>query len=148
MSDILSKILGIALAFILLAFAPLTINALSDDLTMKRASINEVTNFINKAADTGKITDGELADFYLGCASHGVIADVKIKRYIKVINPDGAGETVTTYVLSTDINKWNQGDVIQVTFKAIDWTGAQRILWQLIRIAQPKFEFTLAGKVR
>ena len=148
MSDIFSKILGIVLAFILLAFAPLTINALANDLTMKRASINEVTNFINKVTDSGRITDADLADFYLGCASHGVAADVKINRYVKIINPDGAGGTYTSYVLSTDIYNWNRGDVIQVTFKAVDWSGAQRILWQLLKMSQPKFEFTLAGKVR
>jgi hypothetical protein len=148
MTDLFSKILGIVLAFILLAFAPLTINALTSDLTMKRASINEVTNFINKVTDTGKISDAELADFYLGCTSHGATADIKIKRYVMVVNPDGAGGTYTSYVISEDISNWNKGDVIQITFKAIDWTGAQRILFQLIKIAQSKFEFTLAGKVR
>lgn len=148
MSDIFSKILGIVLAFILLAFGPLTVNSLTGDLTMKRASINEVTNFINKVTDSGRTTEAELADFYLGCASHGVVADVTVKRYVKIVNPDGKGGTYTSYVLSTDLSKWNRGDVIQVTFKAIDWTGAQRILWQLLKMAQPKFEFTLAGKVR
>lgn len=148
MSDIFSKILGIVLAFILLVFAPLTINMLSNDLTMKRASINEVTNFIDRVTDTGRITEIELKDFYLGCASHGVSADVKIKRYEKVINPDNAGGTYVSYILSSDIYNWNRGDVLQVTFKAVDWTGAQRILWQLLRLSQPKFEFTLAGKVR
>ena len=148
MSDLFSKILGIILAFILLAFAPMTIQALSNDLTMKRASINEVTNFINKVTDSGKITDAELSDFYLGCASNGVVADVKVKRYRRIVNPDGAGGTVTTYVLSNDSKNYDQGDVIEVSFKAVDYTGAQRILWQLLKLAQPKFEFTLAGKVR
>lgn len=155
MTDIFSKILGIVLAFILLAFAPLTINSLTSDLTMKRASLNEVTNFINKVTDTERITDVELKDFYLGCASHGVSADVKITRYERivnpdktVVNPDGSYGTTTTYVASTNIQSWNKGDVIQVTFKALDWTGSQRILMQLMKLAQPKFEFTLAGKVR
>ncbi|WP_105614117.1 hypothetical protein [Vallitalea okinawensis] len=148
MSDILSKFLGVILAFILLAGAPITIHTLSSDLTMKRGVMNEMTNFIDKVTDTGKIADVELADFYLASSSYGVAMDVEIKRYVRVINPDGAGGTYTTYTRSDNISSWNQGDIIQVTVKAIDWSSSQRITWQLLRITQPKFETTLAGMVR
>ena len=149
MSDILSKILGIILAFVLLAFAPLTINTLTNDLSARRESINEVTNFINIVTDTGTITDNKLKDFYTGCASHGIACDVKIKRYAKVINPENNIEgTSVSYILNDNIKKWNKGDIIQVSFKAVQKSGSQKILWQLLRLSQPDFEFTLAGKVR
>ena len=149
MSDILSKILGIILAFVLLAFAPLTINMLTNDLASKRESINEVTNFIDFVTDKRSITDSELKDFYTGCASHGIACDVKIKRYEKVINPNNNMEgTSVSYILNDNIKKWNKGDIIQVSFKAVDQFGSQKILWQLFRLSQPDFEFTLAGKVR
>jgi len=106
MSDILSKILGIILAFILLAFAPLTINMMTNDLTSKRESINEVTNFINVVTDTGRISDDQLKDFYTGCAVHSIPFDVKVKRYQKVINPDNMGGTSVSYILNDNIKKF------------------------------------------
>jgi len=148
MSDILSKILGIILAFILLAFAPLTINMMTNDLTSKRESINEVTNFINVVTDTGRISDDQLKDFYTGCAVHSIPFDVKVKRYQKVINPDNMGGTSVSYILNDNIKKFDKGDIIQVNIKAIDSSGSQRVLWQFFRLSQTNFEFTLAGKVR
>ena len=136
------------LAFILLAFAPLTINMLSNDLTAKRESINEVTNFINVVSDTGRITENQLKDFYTGCASHGIAFDVKIKRYQKILNPGNFKGTTVSYILNDNIKQFNKGDIIQVSLQAVDWSGSERILWQIFRLSQPKFEFTLAGKVR
>jgi hypothetical protein len=148
MSDILSKILGIVLAFILLAFAPLTINMLSNDLTSKRESINEVTNFIDMVTVSGRITDNELKTFYAGCASHGIAFDVKIKRFQKIINPSNIGGTSVSYILNDNIKSFDKGDIVQVNLKAVDLSGSQKLLWQFFRLSQPKFEFTLAGKVR
>lgn len=138
MSDFINKIIGLFMVFILLVLAPLIINSLSTSLTMKRAVLNEMTNFIDKVTDSGRITAPQKTDFfYLGCSSHGVTVDVRIKRYIRVVNSDGAGSTITTYVLSDKIDNWNQGDIIEVEVEAIDYTSAQKLMWYFNRFFPP-----------
>lgn len=148
MTDIINKIIGVLLAFTLLVGAPLIITSMSKDLTMSRSVLNEMTNLINKVTDNGRLSSQDLSDFYLGISSHGMTMDATIRRYMKVVNPDGNGGTYTIYMISDDLSTWNSGDIIKVTVKAIDYTGAQRIQNRLLRLTPPKFEQTLAGMVR
>lgn len=148
MNDFLGRLLAIVLVCLLAIMAPLTINGLIMDLTATRSIYNEVSNLIDKVTDTGELSEITLADFYLGCNAYGVITDVDIERNIKVINPDGKGSTVTTYIKSDKIDEWNQGDIITVRVRAIDYTGAQKILWYLINLAVPRMDITLSGGVR
>jgi len=148
MSDIINKIIGVFMAFIILAGGPLIINTMSMDLTMNRSVLNEMTNLIDKVCDNGRLTPTDLSDFYLGVSSYGVSMDATVKRYMKVVNPDGSGGTYTSYVLNEDTQTWKEGDIIKVTVKAIDYTGAQRIQYRLLHMTPPKFDQTLAGMVR
>ncbi len=148
MTDIFNKILGVFLAFILLAGAPLIIRTMGKDLTMERSVLNEMTNLIDKVTDSGLLTKQDLTDFYLGVSSHGVAMDATIQRYMKIVSPDGAGGTYASYVLSDDNRSWAKGDIIKVTVKAIDYTGAQRIQNRLLHITPLRFDQTLAGMVR
>lgn len=148
MNDFFTKLIGLFLAFFLLVIAPITNNALAQDLTMKRAILNEMTNFVDKVTDSGQISDAMLSDFYLGCASHGAVVDVSVQRYIKIVNPDGSGGTYITYVLSDEIAKWNKSDIVKVKVEAIGYTGAQRLMWYFLKLVTPKLEFELAGMVR
>lgn len=148
MTDIFNKILGVLLAFTLLAGGPLVINTMSKDLTMNRSVLNEMTNMINKVGDNGRLTPEDLSDFYLGISSYGITMDAEVKRYMKVVNPDGAGGTYSSYVLSDELTTWNQGDIIKITVRAIDYSSAQRIQNRLLRLTPPKFDQTLAGMVR
>ena len=140
--------IGLFLAFFLLVIAPLTNNALAQDLTTKRSILNEMTNFVDKVTDSGYVSDAMLSDFYLGCSSHGAIVDVTVQRYIKVVNPDGSGGTYTTYVLSDQINNWNRSDIVKVKVEAIGYTGAQKLMWYFLKLITPKPEFEIAGMVR
>lgn len=148
MSDVINKLIGVILAFILLAFAPLTINTLMADLAMQRSIMNEQVNLINKVSDSAVLNEMQLADFYLGVSSHGAVVDAKVMRFMRTVNPDGAGGTYTTYTPSDQINKWNKGDIIQVKVSAVDWTGPQKIMWQLLKLTTPRFESVLAGEIR
>lgn len=148
MTDIFNKLLGVLLAFALLVGAPLAINTMSKELTMNRSVMNEMTNLINRVADSGRLTDEDLTDFYLGISSYGMTMDATIKRYAKVVNPDGAGGTYVSYVLNDDNTSWNKGDIIQVNVNAIDFTAAQHIRHRLLHMNPPKFEQTLAAMVR
>ncbi len=148
MTDIINKMIGVFLAFILLVGAPLIINTMNKDLTMNRGVLNEMTNFINKVTDNKRLNDQDLADFYLALSTYGVTMDAEIKRYMRVVSPDGAGGTRVSYVYHDDITTWNAGDIIQVTVQAVDYTGAQRIQNRLLRLTPPKFNQTLSGMVR
>ncbi|MCD1257379.1 hypothetical protein B5M42_000830 [Paenibacillus athensensis] len=148
MSDIINKIIGVFMAFVILAGGPLIINTMSKDLTMNRSVLNEMTNLINKVCDNGRLSPLDLSDFYLGVSSYGVSMDATVKRYMKVVNPDGGSGTYTSYVLTDDTQTWNEGDIIKVTVKAIDYTGSQRIQYRLLHLTPPKFDQTLAGMVR
>jgi hypothetical protein len=148
MTDVLNKIMGVLLAFTLLAGAPLIINTMGKDLTMNRSVLNEMTNIINKVCDNGRLSEAEVADFHLAVSTYGVTMDITIKRYTKVVNPDGLGKTSTTYLLNDNIMEWNQGDIIKVTVKAVDYTAAQRIQNRLLFLSPPMFDQTLSGMVR
>lgn len=148
MTDLINKILGVLLAFVLLAGAPLIINAMNRDLTVNRSVLNEMTNFIDKVTDNGRITETDLADFHLGISSYGMAMDATISRYMKVVNPDGQGGTYTSYVFNDDLTTWNTGDIIKVQVQAIDYTGAQRIQNRILRLHPAKFDQTLAGMIR
>ncbi|WP_239617486.1 hypothetical protein [Cohnella mopanensis] len=148
MTDIFNKILGVLLAFTILAGGPLVINTMSKDLTMNRSVLNEMTNLIDKVTDNGRLTPEDKEDFYIAISSYGMTMDATIRRYMKVVNPNGTDGTTTTYMLNDDISTWNQGDIIKVTVKAIDYTGAQRLQNQLLRITPAKFDQTMAGMVR
>ena len=148
MTDIFNKILGVLLAFVILVGGPLIIKSMGKDLTMNRSILNEMTNFIDKVTDNGRLSDADLEDFYLGISSYGMTMDATVRRYMKVVNPDGKQGTYTSYVLNDDLSKWNQGDIIKVTVKAVDYTGGQRLQNRILHLAPSKFEQTLAGMVR
>ncbi|WP_138755930.1 hypothetical protein [Paenibacillus sinopodophylli] len=148
MSDIINKILGVLIAFAVLAGGPLVINAMNKDLTMNRSVLNEMTNLIDKVSDNGRLSSQDLSDFYVGISSYGMAMDATVSRYMKVINPDGAGGTVSSYMLVDDNTTWSSGDIIKVRVQAIDYSGAQRLQNRLLRLNPPKFDQTLAGMIR
>lgn len=148
MTDIFNKILGVLLAFVLLVGAPMVINTMSKELTIKRGVLNEMTNFIDKVTDNGRLTETDLADFHLGISAYGIAMDATISRYAKVVNPDGNDGTYTSYIYQKDITQWNTGDIIQVKVQAIDYSAAQRLQNRILRLAPAKFDQTLAGMVR
>lgn len=148
MSDFLNKLIGVVLAFVLLAAGPLINRGLSQDLEMKRSVLNEITNFLDKVSDNGRINDVDVSNYYLALNSYGVAMDAHIERQIKVVNPDGAGGTYATYVVSDDITQYNQGDIVITTVKAIDYTGSQRVINRLMHLSPPKFDVTFSAMVR
>lgn len=148
MSDFLNKLIGVVLAFVLLAAGPLVNRGLAGDLEMKRSVLNEMTNFLDKVSDNGRITNLDLSNYYLALNSYGVAMDAKVNRYMKVVNPDGAGSTYTTYTASEDVTTYNQGDIVTTTVKAIDYTGSQRVMNRLMHLSPPKFDVTFSAMVR
>lgn len=156
MSDIISKVIGVLLAFVLLILAPMTISRAADDAAMKRLVLNEVTNFIDKVTDKGDITAADYNDLVLGINAHGGSFDVSVIRYVRMTVKDNinaangvktiysaADEKVGSGTVSLDI-----GDSVQVRVEQIGKTKGQSLLQSLLKVFEEPFGFTLAGTVR
>lgn len=149
MTGVISKILGVILVFFM-ALSMVANAVVSEQLQARRSIVSEVTNFIDETTDTGGFDDARLADFYLGCNAYGPLVDVQITRYVKVVNPDpvNAGQTLTTYIVSTDITTWNKGDIIKVSVEEVGPTGFASFLYRMFHISLAPVEFSLSGRVR
>lgn len=153
MSDILGKILGVIIAFVLCILAPLTIVTMSDDMVDRRAIYSEMTTFVDQIIDTGELTKEQLADFMYGVSSYGPVCEVKIVRYIRVVNPKAGGGITVSYT-PTDIYaegshiNFNQGDLIQVHVEAVEYTGMQKVARLALGTALRPLDYTVTGRVR
>lgn len=148
MSDIINKIIGVILAFMILVFGPLCVVTLTQDLSMQRGVMNAMEILIDKTTSTGVIEDKQLEQFYLDVSSFGYAIDSEIKRYVPVYNPDENGNMHISYMPSNNNRVYSSGDIIQVTCKAIDWSGPQKMLRAMLRLSQSKFDVTMANRIR
>lgn len=151
METVVGKVIGVIFAIIALFYISINNYVCLNEITSRRALVNETTNFINKVTDTGVCDEDMLEDFYLGCSSHGEIVDVTARRYESVVNPissNTSGGTKVTYIINSDINEFNQGDVLQVEIKFASDTGMKVLLWKTLHLFNPRLDFFFAGMVR
>lgn len=153
MTDYMNKVVSIILAFIMLVIAPLVISYQTTDMLAKRAILNDVTAFIDKAQDTYQIDEDDLNKLYMQCNSHGISVDVKVKRLIRtaVTKNDSTGNSAKTvyYAVDTlgDLKNLNPGDTVQVNISEIATTPAHQLVYRVLKIDEGNFEFSLAGVV-
>lgn len=149
MQGITGKILGVFLCFVMMILM-LASAATSERLQAQRSIIAEVTNFVDEVTDTGSLTDRQIQDLYLGCASYGPMVDVTINRYARVWNPDptSPGDAYVTYTIKEDITTLNQGDIIQVQVEELGVTGTASVLYAICGFSISQVDFTLAGRIR
>jgi hypothetical protein len=153
MTDIISKIIGVLLAFALLVFTPLVIVRMADDMAEKRLILNEVSNFIDRVTDKASVSKDDMDNLYLAINSHGNAFDAEVVRYERTAIPDSPGRAKSVYVATDDVFgdttiELKSGDVVQVRVFAVSKTTAQILLFRLLRVNEPDFKFTLAGTVR
>lgn len=154
MTDFINKVITIILIFILLVLAPLLISYMSTDMVTERLVLNEATQFIDRVTDRGVITNLDLNDIYLGVNSHGGVYDVKVERYIPIVESIDGKTKLSYYRDNTIVEKaeiyliLNVNDVVKVHVEEVGMSNSKRLLWQLLRIDKGKFEFSLAGTVR
>ena len=151
----LSRLLAICLGFLLLVFAPFSLSVLSDNISARYAIMNDVTNFTDEVADTRRITKDMLSNFYLDVASHGIMLDVTVERYVRVVESDATsgGKLVTTYMAQpveiTDADFiFNSGDKVVVHVEPIGYSAPQRIVMSTIGQILPDFNYTFPVRVR
>ena len=143
---------ALALSFFLLVAAPFSLSVLSDNIMARYAIMNDVENFLDEVADTGKIDDTMLSNFYLDVSSHGVLVDVEVQRYVRVVEggvSDASGHNqVTTYMLTDNIESFNTGDKVVVHVEAVGYTAGQRVVMGTIGQVLPDFDYTFPKRVR
>lgn len=149
MSDFINKVITIALIFILLVMAPLLISYKTDEMMAKRQILNDVANFIDMVKDTGSLSQDNLDKLYIDCNSYGIAVDVKVKRLIRTeITKDGESKTVYYSVDKVEeLESMNKGDIIKVTVEEIGISTARRLAYNILKLDEGKFEFSLAGTV-
>ena len=149
MSDFINKVITIALIFILLVMAPLLISYKTDEMIAKRQILNDVANFIDMVKDTGSLSQDNLDKLYIECNSYGIAVDVKVKRLIRTeIAKDGESKTVYYSVDKVEeLESMNKGDIIKVTVEEIGISTARRLAYNILKLDEGKFEFSLAGTV-
>ena len=149
MYGFINKIVGLFLCFMMIVLMLSTV-VVTNYLQATRSVIAEVTNFVDEVTDTGVLTPDQLSDLYVACASYGIQTDVKVMRYVKVVNPypENPSSTVRTYVANEDIHTWKQGDLIRVQVNSIGQSGMASLLYHLYSLSVSNLDFTLAGRIR
>lgn len=154
MTDYMNKIISVILAFVMLVVAPLVISYQTTDMLAKRAILNDVTAFIDKAQDTYQIDEDDLNKLYMQCNSHGISVDVKVKRLIRtaVTKNDNHGNPAAKTVYYAvdaldDLKNLNPGDTVQVNVSELATTPGHQLVYRVLRIDEGNFEFSLAGVV-
>lgn len=149
MSDFINKVVTIALIFIMLVIAPLLISYKTDEMIAKRQILNDVANFIDMVKDTGSLSQDNLDKLYIECNSYGIAVDVKVKRLIRTeIAKDGESKTVYYSVDKVEeLESMNKGDIIKVTVEEIGVSTARRLVYNILKLDEGKFKFSLAGTV-
>ena len=152
-TDIIPKIIGVILAFVLLVLAPVTITRMTDDMAAKRVILNEVNAFIDCATDKGSVTPSDIDDLYIAINSRGGAFDAQVARYVRIAVPSGMSDAESIYVATDDAFgvsdvRLREGDIIQVRVTSVERTTAQNMLAYLFRLYERDFEVTLAGMVR
>ena len=154
MTDAITKVIAVMLAFVLLILAPMTISRMKDDMAARRLILNEVTYFIDRVTDKGRVTASDIDDLMIGVNAHGGAFDVKVVRYIRIAVRDSTrgGEVRSIYYATDDVFtgtvNLNVSDAIQVRVEGINKTKAQNLIQGLLRVSERPFSFSLAGTVR
>ena len=154
MGDVLGKIFGVVLAFILCILAPLTVAVMSDDMTDRRAIYSEMTDFVDEVVDTAQITPEQLSDFYAGISAYGPVCEVQVFRYMRTAEPGVDRTYDITYIplnvnmSSTDTTYFNTGDMIKIHVEAVGYRGMQKTARGLLGGFLQPIEYSVVARVR
>lgn len=147
MSNVINKILGVVLVLVLLVLMLCNV-MVADQLQARRSITAEVTNFIDEITDSGTLDEKKLSDLYLACNAYGPVCNVTVTRYTRQVNPKPGGGTYTTYAVSDNLMKWNQGDLCKVEVKEVGYTSMSYFLYTVTRLSMRPVDFSLTGRIR
>lgn len=109
---------------------------------------NEARNLVDKIIDTREYTDVMEEDFNLVIATLNNTFTAKVTREVKVVNPDGAGGTYTTYIVTDDNDEYAQGDFVTVTVEQVGVSPWQALSLRLLGVNSYRDKVVYSGRVR
>lgn len=112
--------------------------------------LSEARNLVDEVIDSRELSASRLADFNLALAAQSVTFKSTIIREVKIVNPDPAnpGRTYTTYLVTEDVNHYQQGDLITVKIEQIAPSNLEIISQRLLGIYPKSDDIILTGRVR
>ncbi len=151
MADFLNKLVSIVLIFIMVLMT-LVWNYTARDWSDRREVVQDVNLFLDKVIDKGSIEDEDLNQLYLDVNSHSMILNAVVKRMVRgsIRVPDESGVfiTKTTYFAVEDLKVLNPGDVVQVQIEEIGVSTVRELTYQVLKIDNGPFKYTVAGGVK
>lgn len=109
---------------------------------------NEARNLVDKIIDTREYTDVMEEDFNLAIATLNNTFTAKVTREVKVVNPDSAGGTYTTYIVTDDNDEYAQGDFVTVTVEQVGVSPWQALSLRLLGVNSYRDKVVYSGRVR
>lgn len=118
------------------------------EMKAERLVLNEVELFLDNVTDKGTITDADLNDLYLGVAASGGNYNVQVDRLIRMSTLTEDGKIRTIYLNENyEGTQMNLGDLVKVNITEIGISPAKRLLWNILRLDEGKFQFSLVASV-
>lgn len=134
-------------------FMPVYYMAQIDMARAQEELLNETQLFLDKVADTHKITEADLEDFTLAMAGTTVPVKFEIFREARQVNPDPASTTVpkatyTSWVPTDQIYEYDNGDIVIIRVSQVGDNFYQSFSIRALGMYTPRVDFTLSRMVR
>jgi hypothetical protein len=151
--NFIGSVILVAIIVVGFLFMPIYYMAQIDMSRAQEELLNETQLFIDKVADTKKITQRDLEDFTLAMAGTTVPVKFEIIREVHQVNPDPASTTTpratySSWVPVDDISKFNDGDILIVRVDQIGKSLYQSFTVRALGMYTPEVDFTLSRMVR
>lgn len=143
-----SLILSVIVVFVGLIIMPLYYISVVQWRNDYETIHNEARNLVDKIIDTREYTDVMEEDFNLAIATLNNTFTAKVTREVKVVNPDGAGGTYTTYIVTDDNDEYAQGDFVTVTVEQVGVSPWQALSLRLLGVNSYRDKVVYSGRVR
>ena len=148
MSNFLTRVASLILAFFMLVLAPLLYSYSITEMEERRELLNETALFLDKVTDKRSITEDDLSEFYLQVSSHGMVLKPTVKRLVRTALIDPSGEVVASYIAVDDLSVLNQKDVVQIELEEVTASVYRRMLYWVLRIDEGPYHLERAQMVR
>ena len=143
-----SLILSVIVVFVGLIIMPLYYISVVQWRNDYETIHNEARNLVDKIIDTREYTDVMEEDFNLAIATLNNTFTAKVTREVKIVNPDGAGGTYTTYIVTDDNDEYAQGDFVTVTVEQVGVSPWQALSLRLLGVNSYRDKVVYSGRVR
>ena len=154
------KMIGAALAILLLVFVPIVTAVEKNEIAIERIAWNCVQNYTDVIADKGRISSDDYDKFLLKLGAAGLAWKVTVTvDSRRVYAADVVGEMevkhVTTHVYKSDNGgifntneRLRKGDIVTVSIESLNKSGGQQLAENILKVWSAPAEMSLSAMVR